>query len=117
MPDGAGAIDRFQRALLRHGADELRHSERDFYIAGMKSYGRAPTFLMLTGYEQARSIVAAIQGDWQRARESQLVLPETGVCSSDASCCAVPAELAATGRASTLPVVQPAPPPHAEVCC
>jgi thioredoxin reductase len=64
-----------------HGAEELRHPERDFYIAGMKSYGRAPTFLMLTGYEQVRSIVAAISGDWESARRVELVLPETGVCS------------------------------------
>jgi hypothetical protein len=62
---------------------ELRHPETDFYIAGMKSYGRAPTFLMLTGYEQVRSISAAIAGDWAAAREVQLVLPETGVCSSN----------------------------------
>jgi hypothetical protein len=63
-----------------HGAEELRHPEADFYIAGMKSYGRAPTFLMLTGYEQVRSIVAAIQGDWEAARRVELTLPETGVC-------------------------------------
>jgi hypothetical protein len=63
-----------------HGAEELKHPERDFYIAGMKSYGRAPTFLMLTGYEQVRSIVAAIGGDWESARRVELSLPETGVC-------------------------------------
>jgi hypothetical protein len=58
----------------------------------MKSYGRAPTFLTLTGYEQVRSIVAALTGDWQAARNVELVLPETGVCSTDAgSSCAVPA--------------------------
>lgn len=68
-----------------HGADELKHPEPDFYIIGMKSYGRAPTFLMLTGYEQARSVVAAIAGDWHSAREVQLELPETGVCVSDLS--------------------------------
>jgi thioredoxin reductase len=65
-----------------HGAEELKHPETDFYIAGMKSYGRAPTFLMLTGYEQVRSIAAAIAGDWEAARQVQLVLPETGVCST-----------------------------------
>jgi hypothetical protein len=63
-----------------HGAHELRHPENDFYIVGMKSYGRAPTFLMLTGYEQVRSVVAAIRGDWESARNVELVLPETGVC-------------------------------------
>ena len=65
-----------------HGARELKHPETDFYIAGMKSYGRAPTFLMLTGYEQVRSISAAIAGDWEAANDVRLVLPETGVCSS-----------------------------------
>ena len=65
-----------------HGAEELRHPEADFYLVGMKSYGRAPTFLMLTGYEQVRSVAAALAGDWDAARDVQLVLPETGVCSS-----------------------------------
>jgi thioredoxin reductase len=65
-----------------HGAMELQHPESDLYIAGMKSYGRAPTFLMLTGYEQVRSIAAALAGDWAAARDVQLVLPETGVCST-----------------------------------
>lgn len=66
-----------------HGAEELKHPEPDLFIAGMKSYGRAPTFLMLTGYEQVRSISAAIAGDWEAAREVRLMLPETGVCSSN----------------------------------
>jgi hypothetical protein len=48
----------------------------------MKSYGRAPTFLMLTGYEQVRSVVAAIVGDLESARAVELELPETGVCSA-----------------------------------
>ena len=65
-----------------HGAEELRHPEPDLYLVGMKSYGRAPTFLMLTGYEQVRSVAAAIAGDWDAARAVRLVLPETGVCSS-----------------------------------
>src|SRR6478735_6225109 len=77
-----------------HGAEELRHPDANFYIAGMKSYGRAPTFLMLTGYEQVRSIAAAIAGDWDAARDVQLVLPETGVCTTSIleergiACCA-----------------------------
>ena len=45
-----------------HGAKELRHPEPGVYLAGMKSYGRAPTFLAMTGYEQVRSIAAAIAG-------------------------------------------------------
>ena len=71
-----------------HGAEELVHPETDFYIVGMKSYGRAPTALMLTGYEQVRSVVAALAGDWDAARRVDLVLPETGVCSLASLCCA-----------------------------
>jgi hypothetical protein len=87
-----------------HGARELSQPEPGFYFAGMKSYGRAPTFLMLTGYEQVRSIVAEIAGDHEAAARVELVLPETGVCSgpgpeaslakaeaSAAGCCGGPA--------------------------
>ncbi|GAA3119423.1 NAD(P)-binding domain-containing protein [Planomonospora alba] len=66
-----------------HGADELAHPEAGYYAVGVKSYGRAPTFLMATGYEQVRSVVAALAGDWAAARQVRLELPETGVCSSD----------------------------------
>lgn len=65
-----------------HGEAALRHPEPGYYAVGMKSYGRAPTFLMATGYEQARSVVAALDGDWDAARQVHLELPETGVCSS-----------------------------------
>ena len=90
-----------------HGAEELRHPDPDVYVVGMKSYGRAPTFLMLTGYEQVRSVAAAIAGDWVAARDVHLVLPETGVCSTNlfdapgASCCGstVAEVAAATGAA------------------
>ena len=84
-----------------HGEAELRQPESGLYIAGMKSYGRAPTFLMLTGYEQVRSIAAGLAGDWDAAREVRLVLPETGVCSTDVlsdrgvACCAAEAALPA----------------------
>ncbi|WP_433618452.1 FAD-dependent oxidoreductase [Dactylosporangium sp. CA-139114] len=66
-----------------HGVDELAHPEPGYYAVGVKSYGRAPTFLLATGYEQARSVVAALAGDWAAARDVRLDLPETGVCSSD----------------------------------
>ncbi|TCC54370.1 FAD-dependent oxidoreductase [Kribbella pittospori] len=66
-----------------HGVDELAHPEPGYYAVGAKSYGRAPTFLLATGYEQARSVVAALAGDWEAARDVQLDLPETGVCSSN----------------------------------
>ncbi|MFJ4262971.1 FAD-dependent oxidoreductase [Paenarthrobacter nicotinovorans] len=65
-----------------HGARILAHPEKDFYLAGMKSYGRAPTFLMATGYEQVRSIAAALAGDTAAAEALELELPETGVCST-----------------------------------
>ncbi len=64
-----------------HGARELAQPDAGFYIAGMKSYGRAPTFLMMTGYEQVRSIIADIAGDAEAAERVELILPETGVCS------------------------------------
>lgn len=73
-----------------HGAAELAHPERDYYTVGMKSYGRAPTFLLLTGYEQVRSVVCALVGDEAGARQVELVLPETGVCQTDlgaGACC------------------------------
>ena len=75
-----------------HGEAELAQPDRGYYTVGMKSYGRAPTFLMLTGYEQVRSIAAYLAGDLEAARRVELVLPETGVCSStlpgsDVSCC------------------------------
>ena len=73
-----------------HGFTELEQPEPNFFIAGMKSYGRAPTFLLATGYEQVRSITAYLAGDLTAARKVELVLPATGVCSTDASassCC------------------------------
>ena len=76
-----------------HGEAELRQPEKDFYIVGMKSYGRAPTFLMATGYEQVRSIVAYLNGDIEAAKDVQLQLPQTGVCSTASAgdvCCATP---------------------------
>ncbi|MEU5572921.1 NAD(P)-binding domain-containing protein [Streptomyces coeruleorubidus] len=63
-----------------HGVNELSHPEQDVYLVGMKSYGRAPTFLAMTGYEQVRSVTAAIAGDREAAERVELTLPETGVC-------------------------------------
>ena len=65
-----------------HGVDELAHQDKNFFIVGMKSYGRAPTFLMLTGYEQVRSIADELIGNHEAARQIELNLPETGVCNS-----------------------------------
>jgi Pyridine nucleotide-disulphide oxidoreductase len=65
-----------------HGVDELSHPDEGVFMVGMKSYGRAPTFLLRTGYEQVRSVVAALAGDWESARRVELTLPETGVCNA-----------------------------------
>ena len=83
-----------------HGIDELSHPEKDFTIVGAKSYGRAPTFLMATGYEQVRSIADELAGDPVAARKVELSLPETGVCSTGnllggeagSSCCPAPVQ-------------------------
>jgi hypothetical protein len=75
---------RFQIKIFRseyHGGDEFFDPDRGVYVVGVKSYGRAPTFLLRTGSEQACSIVAAMAGDSDSARQVELVLPETGVCS------------------------------------
>lgn len=93
-----------------HGHRELQHPEPGFYAIGAKSYGRAPNFLMATGYEQARSVVAALAGDLVAADDVQLELPETGVCSTDfavpaegvaaAGCCGGPAKVDAAACCS-----------------
>jgi thioredoxin reductase len=89
-----------------HGVNELSHPEQDLYLVGMKSYGRAPTFLAMTGYEQVRSVTAAIAGDREAAERVELTLPETGVCggaglfdepdaapAENGGCCGAPATL------------------------
>ncbi|MFD3568812.1 FAD-dependent oxidoreductase [Streptomyces sp. NPDC058667] len=89
-----------------HGVNELSHPEKDVYLVGMKSYGRAPTFLAMTGYEQVRSIAAALAGDREAAERVELTLPETGVCggaglfdepqatpTDGGGCCAAPTTL------------------------
>lgn len=72
-----------------HGFAELQHPEPNFFLAGMKSYGRAPTFLLATGYEQVRSITAYLAGDLTSAANVELTLPATGVCSTatESGCC------------------------------
>ncbi|QPC42770.1 FAD-dependent oxidoreductase [Kaustia mangrovi] len=86
-----------------HGVAELAHPEPGFFIVGMKSYGRAPTFLMLTGYEQVRSVAAELAGDHDAARRVELKLPETGVCGgfTAASCCEPEAETDLTSSQET----------------
>jgi thioredoxin reductase len=86
-----------------HGYNELAHPEPGYFTVGVKSYGRAPTFLMATGYEQVRSVAAFLAGDLEAAKTVQLVLPETGVCSTNlvglsnaetSACCGGPAPVA-----------------------
>lgn len=95
------------------GAADLAHPEPGFYIVGAKSYGRAPTFLALTGFEQVRSVVAAIAGDREAAARVDLVLPDTGVCGGSGlfdapddqaasdSCCAPAPQLVQIGARTT----------------
>lgn len=88
-------------SVAPHGERLLAHPEPGFYIVGMKSYGRAPTFLMATGYEQVRSIAAALAGDRAAADDVQLDLPETGVCTTDlGGSCDAPAAMADASRDS-----------------
>ncbi|MGW8483253.1 NAD(P)-binding domain-containing protein [Microbacterium sp. NPDC055903] len=75
------------------GAAQLVQPEQGLFIVGAKSYGRAPTFLALTGFEQVRSVVAHLAGDAEAAARNELTLPATGVCGGigasegDAGCC------------------------------
>lgn len=89
-------------SVMPHGAQELAHPEAGLYVVGMKSYGRAPTFLAMTGYEQVRSVAAELAGDHDAARRVELVLPDTGVCGgaglfddpaadNGGGCCSAPA--------------------------
>ena len=80
-----------------HGVKELAQPEPGFYLAGMKSYGRATSFLTLTGFEQVRSVVAEIAGDHEAAARVELTLPETGVCGGPATSTTQP-----TGPARTM---------------
>jgi len=102
-----------------HGHRELAQPDTGFYIAGIKSYGRAPTFLLATGYEQVRSIVAALAGDVAAADDIQLDLPETGVCSTNlpkVTGSEVTGDSCGTSSCGTPePVLVPA--PAATACC
>lgn len=65
----------------------------------------------MTGFEQVRSVVAAIAGDAEAANRVDLVLPDTGVCggtglfdspdaqSTGGSCCAPAPQLIQLGTA------------------
>ncbi len=120
-----------------HGYRQLAHPEPDYFAVGIKSYGRAPTFLMATGYEQVRSVAAYLAGDVVAADDVRLVLPETGVCSSDPAlsiaasegccggpapaavdaCCADDAAAKASGEAGCGCAATAAKPVVAQSCC
>jgi SAM-dependent methyltransferase len=90
---------------------------------------------MLTGYEQVRSVVAALAGDLKAAQRVELALPSTGVCSSTplapaTACCdttapeAVAAAAGATGCCTPSPAAEaagaccaPAPGATEGACC
>lgn len=88
-----------------HGHRELSHPEQGVYLVGMKSYGRAPTFLAMTGYEQVRSVAAAIAGDLDSADRVELTLPETGVCGGAGLFDAPDAEQDAAGCCAPAPAL------------
>lgn len=50
-------------ARKAHGAEALRNPEPDFWILGVKSYGRNPHFLVRVGLEQVREVFQAIESD------------------------------------------------------
>lgn len=91
------------------GARELVQPEQDFFIVGAKSYGRAPTFLALTGFEQVRSVAAHLAGDVAGSQRNELALPDTGVCGGAgdfdegaSGCCAAPSVLQIGARPVTV---------------
>ncbi|MED7951848.1 NAD(P)-binding domain-containing protein [Streptomyces sp. BE303] len=92
-----------------HGVNELSHPEKGVHLVGMKSYGRAPTFLAMTGYEQVRSVAAHLAGDHEAARRVELTLPETGVCGGAGLFDEPAAEQGADGGCCAAPVAVPAP--------
>jgi thioredoxin reductase len=90
-------------------ARDLAHPEPALFLVGMKSDGRAPTFLAMTGYEQVRSVAAELAGDHEAAARTELVLPDTGVCggaglfddpegAAAGGCCAPAPEVLQIGR-------------------
>ena len=122
-----------------HGHRELEHPEAGYYAVGAKSYGRAPNFLMATGYEQVRSVVARLAGDLVAADDVQLDLPETGACNTrfayepqaaaptgccggpaadaNAACCALDEGEKSQGRPGCATLAACSPPPKASACC
>lgn len=104
-----------------HGHRELAHPEPRYYAVGARSYGRAPNFLLATGHEQVRSVVAALAGDLAAADAVQLELPETGVCSTQfdeasSGCCTTGEPAPAAAKAPSGCCGGP-PKARADACC
>jgi hypothetical protein len=91
-----------------HGMAELAHPEPGYVIVGMKSYGRAPTFLLATGYQQVRSVVAALAGDRAGATSRDQEPPAAALC-------AINRDLLAVGAAPRQPVAAASRPPGGTV--
>lgn len=107
-----------------HGHNELSHPEPGYFAVGIKSYGRAPTFLMATGYEQVRSVTALLAGDRAAADDVRLVLPETGVCSANLSPAALASDASGQRGNSIVRAVETASgccggpaPAQSDACC
>jgi len=98
-----------------HGYRQLAHPEPGYFAVGVKSYGRAPTFLMATGYEQVRSVAAFLAGDLNAADHVQLVLPETGVCSASYATAAITEKTGCCGGPASKVAAKTAEPEGA--CC
>ncbi|MGH3875136.1 MAG: FAD-dependent oxidoreductase [Pseudonocardiaceae bacterium] len=64
-------------AQASHGLDALRVPEPNFFVLGMKSYGRNSTFLLRAGYEQVDEVARA----YPRSRGTPLMEPNGG-CSA-----------------------------------
>jgi Pyridine nucleotide-disulphide oxidoreductase len=73
-----------------HGIAELAHPEPGYVIVGMKSYGRAPTFLLATGYQQVRSVVATLAGDHAGAARRDQGPPAAALCARNRDLLASP---------------------------
>jgi thioredoxin reductase len=96
-----------------HGAIELAQPEPGLFVIGMKAYGRAPTFLLATGHEQARSVAAYLAGDLVAAGRVELDLPETGVCNGPGRKVTAEEQLAASSCCGAAPEPQTS----ASSCC
>ena len=59
---------------------DLSHPGPGVYLVGMDNHGGPTTFLTMTGYEQARSVAAAIANDTESAapthRARRLLSPD-----------------------------------------